>query len=264
MKDKLMVGVFQSTYQKGLDLNRIQLETFVESYGPNHDLLLLPELFSSGYFMESSYLKESAIGLEGPELKKVCQMAAEYSVVVAYPFLEVLEERLFNTVAVIDKQGAILAIKRKAINWKTELGLIEEGALESAFPVVEIEGFRVGILICYEASFPETARRLAKQDCDVIIVTAFWSDEAKEHWIHQLSARALDNNVYVIGVNGVLGRHSCGHSMIVQPDGEIIDHLDKKAGVLTGVLEKDVLKEARKKYPYYKDYLKYFSNMSIE
>jgi len=264
MEDKLTVAVFQSTYQNGLELNMAQLELFVESHGSSHDLLLLPELFSSGYFMESTYLKENAIGLESPELKRVCQLAADYSVAIAYPFLEESDEKLFNTVAFIGKQGEILSVKRKAINWKSKLGLIEEAALDRAFPVVEIKGFRIGILICYEASFPETARILANKDCDVIVVVAFWNEDAKNQWIYQLGARATDNNVYVIGVNGVLGRHSCGHSMIVQPDGEIKNHLEKEAGVLTGVLEKDVLKEARKKYPYYADYLKYFSNESIE
>ncbi|MTI67408.1 MAG: carbon-nitrogen hydrolase family protein [Firmicutes bacterium] len=257
MKDKLKVVAIQSEYYKNITKNLNRAIRLIDKYGETSDLITFPELFSTGYFMDKNYLDNNSVSVDGKFINTIKEQARKKSVYVVLPFLERYKECIYNSVVIINRQGHIKGIKRKAINWKAELGLISEAKLESNLDVYNIDGFNIGILICYEASFPETSRVMANKDCDAIIIPAFWNRKALSHWEIQLRARALDNNIYVIGVNGLLENRSCGHTMIVSPNGDIIKSLRKDEGVLSGCLDKAYLIKVRENIPYFTDYLTY-------
>jgi len=238
--------------------NLIKAKKIIEEHANSSDLIVFPELYSVGYYMDKKYLNETAEPINGNFIEKIKLLALKNGVFIAMPFLEKCKGTLYNSVAIINKSGKVIGVKRKAINWKTELGYISEGELSKELEIYEIDGLKLGVLICYEASLPETSRILAEKGCDFIIVPSFWSNDALSHWDIQLRARAVDNNIYIIGVNGLLESRSCGKTIIISPNGDIIDALEKEEGVLKGLIEKEEVIKIRNKTHYFDDYNNYF------
>ncbi|KDR95756.1 Carbon-nitrogen hydrolase [Peptoclostridium litorale DSM 5388] len=243
------------------DLNASQARMYISNNAKNSDLIVFPELYSSGYIMEEDYLAKAAEPVQGEFIQQIRECAKENDTAVIMPFLEWDMGQLYNSVAVIDSSGDIVGIKRKSINWKSELGFIQEAPVLDNFEVYEVGGFKIGLLLCYEASFPELSRALANKGADIIVVMAFWGEWALTHWQTQLSARAIDNNVYVVGVNGLMDDITCGNSMIISPNGNVMDVALKVAGTVNATLCKKELEAARKTVPYYSDYMEYISKI---
>nr|WP_259297688.1 nitrilase-related carbon-nitrogen hydrolase [Bifidobacterium bifidum] len=121
-------------------------------------------------------------------------------------------------------------------------------------PIVEIDGWHVGVMTCYDVRFPEVARSLAVRGADVIIVSAAWArGRLKErHWKMMTAARALENTCYVLACSEVSARN-IGCSRVIDPLGEVIaqagDGQGKaggQAGMLIARLHREVLESARR------------------
>ncbi len=243
------------------DLNVSQAKMYISNNAKNSDLIVFPELYSSGYIMEEEYIVNAAEPAEGRFIQQIRECAKENNTAVIMPFLEWDSGQIYNSVAVISPSGDIIGIKRKSVNWKSELGFIQESPVLESFEVYEVGGFNIGVLLCYEASFPELSRVLANRGADIIVVMAFWGEWALSHWQIQLSARAIDNNVYVVGVNGLMDDITCGNSIIISPNGNVMDLASKAAEAVSATLCKKELEAARKTVPYYADYIEYISNI---
>lgn len=263
MKNILNIVAIQNNYNKNISSNINTASMLIGKYGKEVDVILFPELFSTGYFMDKEYLEKNAVSKEGDFLKIIRNCAFEHNVNIVMPFLERDGEKIYNSVAIINRMGLLEGIKRKAINWKSELGYILEADIKDNLEVYDVDGFKIGVLICYEASFPELARVLANKGCEAILVPAYWNRNALHHWDVQLRARALDNNVYVIGVNGLIEDRSCGHTMMVAPDGIIVNSLGFEEGILLTKLDRNHFKEMRKKVPYFTDYEDYIKKTGL-
>ncbi len=256
---KKIAGV-QCTSFKDKEKNLQKSITIIKDCGQKKvDLIVFPELYSSGYHMGQDYLLCNAESMNGNFINSIKKCAKENHVAVLMPFLEKRENNIYNSVAVVDNEGSLKGIKRKAINWKTELNFIVEANLEENLDVFEVNGVKIGILICYEASFPELSRILADKCAELIIVTAFWGKWALNHWETQLKARALDNNLFLLGVNGLQNRKTCGNTMVISPKGDIINKLNLEEGVLIQEINMDDIYSIRQKIPYYQDYQKYIA-----
>jgi nitrilase len=119
---------------------------------------------------------------------------------------------------------------------------------------VDIEGWRVGLSICYDLRFPELYRCLMTPPCDLIVVpSAFTHTTGQAHWELLLRARAIENQCYVLApAQGGLhenGRRTWGHSMLVDPWGKVLDCRPEGAGVVIGELERQRLADVRQQLP---------------
>jgi predicted amidohydrolase len=118
--------------------------------------------------------------------------------------------------------------------------------------VVDVEGWRIGLSVCYDLRFPELYRALAP--CDLIVVpSAFTHTTGQAHWEVLLRARAIENQCYVLApAQGGLhenGRRTWGHSMLIDPWGDIVEVLPEGEGVVLGTLSRQRIIEVRASLP---------------
>ena len=156
---------------------------------------------------------------------------------------------------------------RSSINIRKPIYLFLAGALEkyyfrpgSEFPVFETDVGNIGIIICYDRLFPETFRILALKGADLIIVpaTIFPRPEptVSGDWTFVARTRAVENGVFAVFVNragGEAGLHYFGHSLIVNPDGNILTQSGFNEGVLTADIDLDEVDACRRRRVYTRD-----------
>ena len=128
---------------------------------------------------------------------------------------------------------------------------LQAGNVPQAF---DAGGVRVGLTICYDLRFPELYRALMTPPCDLIVVpSAFTYTTGQAHWELLLRARAIENQCYVLapaqGGTHENGRRTWGHSLLVDPWGEVIDCRDEGAGLVMGEIDAQRLADVRRQLP---------------
>jgi predicted amidohydrolase len=116
--------------------------------------------------------------------------------------------------------------------------------------LTEVGGLTVGLMTCYDLRFPELGRLLVERGADVLVVPAAWmaGDRKVDHWRTLVLARAIENTAYVVAAAQPTPRYT-GHSMVVDPRGDVLAEAGDGDEVITAVLERDVLEEARRTNP---------------
>jgi predicted amidohydrolase len=168
-------------------------------------------------------------------------------------------EKLSNTCLVFDPEGELVATYRKIHLFDVEVGGLtyreSEAEEHGEEPVVaEVEGWSVGLTICYDLRFPELYRVLALQGALLATVPAhFTLYTGKDHWHLLLRARAVENGFYVaapaqVGETGI-GRPSYGRSLIVDPWGTVVAQAPDEETVISAELDRAWLEEVRRRLP---------------
>ena len=221
-----------------LDLNietvRNLLRANLEKYG-NVDFVFLPELWTVGWDCPS--FPESAETLENSRaVRMLMEIAKEYGVnILGGSFVRKEGDKLFNTCPVINRDGEVVCIYNKnhlySYNGDTENSYITAG---SNPVMVEIEGVKLGISICYDIRFPEIYRAYRKAGADILVNMAAWPKSRKVHWDTLALARAIENQTYMTALTqtGLLadGAENLGHSMIIDYNGKILDEIEENEG----------------------------------
>jgi predicted amidohydrolase len=118
--------------------------------------------------------------------------------------------------------------------------------------VVDVDGWRIGLTVCYDLRFPELYRALAPVDL-IVVPSAFTYTTGAAHWEILLRARAIENQCYVLapaqGGRHENGRRTWGHTMLIDPWGEIVSVLDEGEGVVSGDLDRARIAEVRRSLP---------------
>jgi predicted amidohydrolase len=116
--------------------------------------------------------------------------------------------------------------------------------------VVELAGFRLGLMTCYDLRFPELARLLVDHGADVLVVPSAWvaGPRKVEHWRTLAMARAVENTVFVVAA-GQPGPRYTGHSLVVDPLGDVLAEAGDEPTVLRATLDRQVLDQARRTNP---------------
>jgi predicted amidohydrolase len=226
--------------------NRRRLESVLPA---GADLVVLPEAFQRHFGRQGSDLRPYAEPLDGPFVTEVERLAEERRTTIVVGMFEQTEDTPFNTVVV--RGGAHVDYRK--IHMYDSFGY-QESAVLAAGPVepatFALAGTTVGILTCYDLRFPELGRRLVDAGAEVIVVPAAWvaGPRKVDHWTTLLRARAIENTVFVVGV-GQPGPLSSGHSMVVDPWGEVLVEGGDDAELLTADLDLAVVAEARRTNP---------------
>jgi deaminated glutathione amidase len=213
------------------------------------DLVVLPEAFARDFGDPGSPLAPHAEPVDGPFATEVARVAAERGTTVVAGMFEEAGERPFNTLVV---RGGVSADYRK-IHLYDSFGYQESRVLAAGDvePVVlELAGFTLGIMTCYDLRFPELARRLVDAGADVLLVPAAWvaGPRKVDHWTTLLRARAIENTAYVVGV-GQPGPRYSGHSMVVGPLGDVLVEAGDGPAVLRAELDPAEVVAARRTNP---------------
>ncbi|MEQ6900997.1 carbon-nitrogen hydrolase family protein [Nocardioides sp. YIM 152588] len=230
--------------------NRAALAELVPS---GADLVVLPEAYARDFGPPGSDVGAFAEPIDGPFATEVARVADERDTTVVAGIFEAGPDpdRPYNTLVV---RGGASASYRK-IHLYDSFGYRESDRLSPgplAPVVVEVGGWRVGLMTCYDLRFPELARALVDAGADLLVVPAAWvaGPGKVDHWRTLVTARAIENTVYVAAVGQSAPRY-CGTSMVVDPAGRVVaGTTDPEATeVAVGVADPDVLARTRDANP---------------
>lgn len=230
--------------------NRARLTEVVQQAEPG-ELVVFPEVFARDFGKPGSDVSAYAEPLDGDFVRTVEDAASAAGVSVVAGMFRTGDdpERPYNTLVV---RGQATASYDK-IHLYDSFGHKESDQLLPggwAPVVVEVGGFRVGLMTCYDLRFPELARALVDNGAEVIAVPAAWvaGERKVDHWLTLARARAIENTVYVVAV-GQPGPRYTGHSTVVSPWGDVVAEAGEHEEVMTAVLEREVIRAARHANP---------------
>lgn len=179
------------------------------------ELFLLPEMSLTGFSMHTERTKER----EKETVSRIRTLAGRYQTAIGVGWVKDCGERCENHYSIVTPKGEILdAVKLHPFRFGGENEQFRGGEYLS---VCEYGGFRIGVQICYDLRFPEPFQILSKQ-ADLILVPANWPAARSAHWKCLLKARAIENMVYMAGINcagEIGGLFYSGDSRICAPDG---------------------------------------------
>jgi predicted amidohydrolase len=213
------------------------------------DLAVLPELWPCGF--DNRHL--AAHAAQTPRvLGIISAQAAEHSMVIAGSVPEAGPDGICNTLVVMDRDGREAGRYRK-IHLFSAGGEERFFAKGKAWAVCDTAAGKLGLMICYDLRFPELCRVLALNGAACVIVPAQWPEARIDHWNALLKARAIENQLFVVGAN------RCGHdpslaygggSQVVSPTGEVLALARADAPqVILADLDRAVMENFRKRIP---------------
>lgn len=230
------------------DVNRARLGELTPD---DTDLVVFPEAFARDFGEAGSDVSAYAEEPDGPFATAVAAAAAEHATTVVAGMFEASADpaRPFNTLVV---RGAAYADYRK-IHLYDSFGYRESDRLlagEVVPVVVEIAGLQVGFLTCYDLRFPELARALVAEGAEVLVVPAAWvaGPRKVDHWRTLVRARAIENTVYVAAA-GQPGPRYSGHSLVVDPLGDVLAEAVDGSALLRAELSAEAVVGARRTNP---------------
>lgn len=219
-------------------------------------LIVLPEIWNTGYFAFDRYEAESE-SINGETVTLMSTKAREMqSYIMAGSFVEKDEGRLFNTSVLINTQGQIAAAYRKIHLFgfgSDETRLLSPG---NQVTTVVTEFGVFGLATCYDLRFPELFRKMLDQGVEIFLISSAWPFPRLDHWRMLNQVRALENECYLISANcaGInRGKQYLGYSAIVNPWGVTIAGAGEEAAIITTEIDVNEVKRVRGIFPPVKD-----------
>ncbi len=214
-------------------------------------LIVLPEMFTTGFTMNSHQLAEE---MDGPALEWMKHTAREKNAVIMGSVIVKEQGAHYNRLLAVHPDGSFNQYdKRHLFRMSGEHEHFSPGNQSMIFKIGE---WRVKPLICYDLRFPVWSRN--RNDYDVLVYVANWPEVRRRVWNTLLSARAMENLSYVVGVNRVgidgMGIQYCGDSMALNYYGEVISsHTEPTEWLETVDLDREALERFRNKFPAWRD-----------
>ena len=213
---------------------------------PGADLYVLPEMFSTGFCTQPEGIAEPA---ENKTVSWMTSKASQTGAAIAGSIAVHEDGRYYNRFHFVTPDGNIVTYDKKHLF--TFGGEHKRFTAGSERVIVTYKGFRILLAICYDLRFPVWSRN--RGDYDMIIYVASWPTPRVEAWKALLTARAIENQCYVVGVNRVgddPGNNYCGGSRVIDPYGQIMAECeDGKEMEATSNVEMEVLEAFRAKFP---------------
>lgn len=235
-----------------------------QSLKENADFIVLPEMFNCPY-SNDKFVEYAEKEKTSKTLMEISKLACENEVyILAGSIPEKENDRLYNTSYLFDKNGDIIAKHRKMhlfdIDVKGKITFKESDVLTAGndFTIADTEFGKIGIGICYDIRFPELARIMTQKGAQILFYPgAFNMTTGPAHWELLFRSRALDNQVYCVGVAPALNEdasyHSYGHSIITSPWGEVISEADEKESLIISEIDLSEIKKIREELPLLKN-----------
>ena len=220
------------------------------------DLVLLPELWNVGFFAFDSY-KSAAEPLHGETLELLSAAARRLDAhIFTGSFVEKRDERYYNTCALLDRSGALLADYQKIhlFGYGSKEREILSGGRRLA--VADTEFGKVGLSICYDLRFPELYRKLADMGAEVLINCAAWPYPRVENWVAMNQVRAMENQAYFLScccAGGGVGTQFIGRSMVVDPWGTPVAMCGERESVMITEIHPEQVARIREDFTPLKD-----------
>ena len=230
----------------------------------NANFIILPEMFNCPY-SNDKFIEYGEEEHESITLNTIAELARENDVyILAGSIPERENDKLYNTSYLFDRTGKIIAKHRKMhlfdIDVKDKITFKESDVLTAGddFTVADTEFGKVGVGICYDVRFVELARIMAENGASILFYPgAFNQTTGPAHWELLFRSRALDNQVFCVGVAPALNEdasyHSYGHSIVTNPWGEVITQAGEKEELIICEIDLSEIKKVREELPVLKN-----------
>lgn len=234
-------------------------EEKINSIAEKTEIVILPEMFSTGFSMNPSKLAET---MEGETIQWMKRMAAEKKIILTGSIIIEDAGNYFNRLIWMLPNGQFGTYdKRHLFAYADEDQHYKRGEKRL---IASVKGWKINLLVCYDLRFPVWARQSSSKETDekvaeydLLIYVANWPERRIHAWKTLLQARAIENQCYVVGVNRVgedgNGIPHSGDSMVVDAMGAVLYTKSQDEHINTITLEKKALEEIRTKLPFLKD-----------
>lgn len=244
--------------------NLQMLEEKISSIKERTEVVVLPEMFTTGFSMKPAQLAET---MDGETVQWMKRVAAEKRIVLTGSVIidgsqpgqtETVGPPYYNRLIWMLPNGQYgIYDKRHRFAYAGE---DEHFSAGSKRLIASVKGWKINLLVCYDLRFPVWARQspfLEGAEYDVLIYVANWPERRSHAWKTLLQARAIENQCYVVGVNRV-GKdgndiYYSGDSMVIDPLGEVLYTKKDEEDIFTISLDKMHLQAVREKLPFLKD-----------
>ncbi len=254
--EDLTVSLIQADlHWEEIDANLAMFEELMWSIDQT-DLVVLPEMFTTGFSMNAEHLAEPP---GGKTFKWMRQMATQLKIAVTGSYIVKDKGNYYNRLFFVYPDGSSQQYDKKHL-----FNLAAEG--ETYVPgnerlILNYKGWNIHPLICYDLRFPVWARSRRSEDqlyeYDLLLYVANWPDTRINAWDALLKARAIENLSYGLGVNRVgidgVNKNYNGHSAVYTPKGEEMAFSDGKEEILTVTLNAEDLHKYREDFPFQSD-----------
>ncbi len=215
------------------------------------DLLCFPEMWLTGFMVD-----DESLDIAQEFLSMAIEVSANSKTTVILGTLPEREgQKIYNTSFVL-KEGKVIGKRRKYFLFEPmgEKKSYSIGNLPE--PISVDDNLSIGVIICYELRFPELTKLMAIRGCSVIFCPAQWPKEREEHWRTLLRARAIESQLFVVGVN-MVGKNKKfvfnGYSAIIDPYGNTILEISRTPGLYKAVIDLREVESYRNDVPAIKD-----------
>lgn len=230
--------------------NREYFEERVNSIEQEIDLIILPEMFTTGFTMNPKNVSET---MEGETILKLKDLAKNKNTAITGSLIAAEEEKYYNRLIFVFPSGKIEYYdKRHLFSLAGEEKIYTSGKEKQ---IVEYKGWKICPMICYDLRFPVFSRNT--EDYDLLLYVANWPKPRTNAWDILLKARSVENMCYTLGVNRIgfdeSGHEYVGHSQAIDFLGNTIINAEQSEGVFIANLDKNAMLEARHKFGFLND-----------
>lgn len=262
-------------YWEDKKANLAMLEDKIKSITERTEVVVLPEMFSTGFSMKPEQLAET---MEGETIQWMKRVAAQQKIILTGSvIIEDGQTEAGEQLSVAGQTGTVRPRYFNRLIWMLPNGQYgvydkrhrfayagedEQYTAGNKRLIASVKGWKINLQVCYDLRFPVWARQdpFAGGDApeyDVLIYVANWPERRSHAWKTLLQARAIENQCYVIGVNRVGDDgnkiYHSGDSMVIDPMGEVLYTKNKEEDIFTITLDQSHLQTVREKLPFLKD-----------
>lgn len=257
MSDQLTISLVQSTlHWEDVEANHSMLEEQIWHNDEDTDIIILPEMFSSGFTMNPHKVAEP---MNSRSFRWMKLIAAQKSAMVTGSYVVQEGGKYYNRLFCVFPDGNYVYYDKRHLF--TLAGEDKPYTPGNRRLIIEWKGWKIHPLICYDLRFPIWARSQRKEEqayeYDLLIYVANWPAPRIKAWDTLLQARAIENISYCAGVNRVGTDENNldypGHSAVYDYSGKELARLDERSGILNAKLQKNDLEKFRKHFPFQMD-----------
>ena len=241
--------------------NLRMLEQKIAGIEEKTEIVVLPEMFNTGFSMRPEALAET---MEGETIEWMKRVSRENGIVLTGSLMIEEAGNYYNRLVWMLPNGQYGHYDKRHL-----FAFGEEDKHYSAGNkrlIASVKGWKINLQVCYDLRFPVWARQAplssrrgdgGEVEYDVLIYVANWPERRSHAWKTLLCARAIENQCYVVGVNRVgsdsKNVYHSGNSLVIDPLGQVLYHMADEEDVNTITLQKEMLEDVRSKFPFWKD-----------
>jgi predicted amidohydrolase len=234
--------------------NLTHLEQKIMGIGSFTEIIVLPEMFSTGFSMQPEIHAET---MDGPTIDWMRRLSETKKAIITGSLIIKEEDKFYNRLMWMLPNGVLGYYDKRHLF--AFAGEDQHYTAGNKRLIASVKGWKINLQICYDLRFPVWARQTkgTESEYDVLLYVANWPGKRNHAWKTLLTARAIENQCVTIGVNrvGLDGNNNAhsGDSLIVGPLGEVLYHCAYEEDVFTITLQKEEITNARSQFPFWKD-----------